>query len=218
MYLLERCGRIVLTDMSRTAALCHPCAADILYSPSRAGSLGLVEDSVGGRHGECAVHQRCLMAKGTRPCALCTLEPRRAGARPHRIRRGVRGRGCGQRGIDERFGEMVGAGRSRPLTPAGRRRETGSAAAAEARWRRHRGSARCVRGGCAHAQTQAVHTVNVRLNSHAPCKRPAHTFTRARKRTLTRTLTRTLVHAHAHARVEVDSFACFHASGCGAGP
>jgi hypothetical protein len=104
-----------------------------LVQPFSRWVLGLVENSVGGQHGECAVHQRCLMAKGTRSCASCTLEPRRAGVRLHRIRRGVRGRGCGRRGIDERFGEMVGAGRSRPLTPAGWRRETGSAAAAEAR-------------------------------------------------------------------------------------
>jgi hypothetical protein len=104
-----------------------------LVQPFSRWVLGLVEKSVGGQHGECAVHQRCLMAKGTRSCASCTLEPRRAGVRLHRIRRGVRGRGCGRRGIDERFGEMVGAGRSRPLTPAGCRRETGRAAAAEAR-------------------------------------------------------------------------------------
>ena len=52
------------------------------------------------------------------------------------------------------------------------------------------GSVTCVRGGCAHAQTQAVHAVNVPPNSHAPSKRPAHTYARARART----------HAHAHAR------------------
>ena len=46
----------------------------------------------------------------------------------------------------------------------------------------------CVVG--VHAQTQAVHAVNVRPNSHAPSKRPAHTCARTRKRT----------HAHAHAR------------------
>ena len=67
-------------------------------------------------------------------CFMHLLQSRRAGApsAAHAVRRerpALRST-CGSTSAS---GEMVGAGRSRPLTPAGRRRATGSAAAAEAR-------------------------------------------------------------------------------------
>jgi hypothetical protein len=74
------------------------------------------------------------MAQGSWSCASCTcFNPE--GPEPVCIACGAAreaGAAVDVR-IDERFGEMIGAGRSRPLTPAGRRRVTGSAAAAEAR-------------------------------------------------------------------------------------
>ena len=214
---VERCGRIVLPDMSRTAGLCAtgalPTSCTALSDPFRAGSLGLVE-SARGRQRMCAVHQRCLMAQGTWSCASCTcLNPEGPAPLLHRMRRGARGWRCGRRAYRR---ALRRDGRRRPIeaVDAGRvatgdwqRRgcggtmhslyvasahgvlyvvfwDLGGRLTAPPLQRRvgvdMGGSVTCVRGGCAHAQTQAVHAVNVPPNSHAPSKRPAHTYTHAR--------------------------------------